>query len=209
MRIGGGAQQGDGINRAHVECGPTQAQCSNEGRWQVKPRGGVFSNEGCVVGQIYVDGNGNFLKDSEELGIPGVRLYFEDGTYLVSDVEGKYSYCGLRPVTHVLKVDGRTLPRGSRLVTSSSRNAGDANSLFIDLKNGELQRADFIEGSASNEVLEQVKGRRANGEIRAVETEAGQPGLKFESKPEPQGNPLQQGTEGANQPIEQTRVQKP
>ena len=207
VRLGVGAQQGDGINRAHMECGAgtALAQCSNEGRWQVKPRGGVFSNEGCVVGQIYVDANGNFLKDGEELGIPGVRLYFQDGTYLISDVEGKYSYCGLRPVTHVLKVDSRTLPRGSRLVTSSSRNAGDANSLFIDLKNGELHRADFIEGSASNEVLEQVKARRAAGEIRSVETEAGQPGLKFESKPAPQGTPLQQGTDSARQPIEQTR----
>lgn len=95
-----------------MECGvATAAQCSNEARWQVRPRGGVFSNEGCVVGQIYVDANGNFLKDKEELGIPGVRLYFQDGTYLISDVEGKYSYCGLRPVTHVLKVDARTLPR--------------------------------------------------------------------------------------------------
>jgi len=210
VRLGVGAMQGDGINRAHMECSavvgvPATQQCSNEGRWQVKPRGGVFSNEGCVVGQIYVDGNGNFLKDEEELGIPGVRLYFQDGTYLISDVEGKYSYCGLRPVTHVLKVDSRTLPRGSRLVTSSSRNAGDAHSLFVDVKNGELHRADFIEGSASNQVLEQVKARRASGEIRTVETEAGQPGLKFQSKPDPQGNPLQQGTDGSNQPVEQTR----
>ncbi|PJK03447.1 hypothetical protein CO612_09100 [Lysobacteraceae bacterium NML71-0210] len=208
VRLGVGAQQGDGINRAHMECPVAQtglAICSNEDQWQVKPRGGVFSNEGCVVGQIYVDANGNSVKDREELGIPGVRMYFQDGTYMISDVEGKYSYCGLRPVTHVLKVDSSTLPRGSRLMTSSSRNAGDANSLFIDLKAGELHRADFIEGSASNEVLEQVKARRANGEVRSVESEAGQPALKFESKPAPQGNPLQQGTDSANQLIERAR----
>ncbi|PJK13998.1 hypothetical protein CO613_08425 [Lysobacteraceae bacterium NML07-0707] len=208
VRLSVGAQQGDGINRAHMECPMAQAGltiCSNEDQWQVKPRGGVFSSEGCVVGQIYVDANGNSLKDREELGIPGVRMYFQDGTYMISDVEGKYSYCGLRPVTHVLKVDGRTLPRGSRLVTSSSRNAGDANSLFIDLKAGELHRADFIEGSASNEVLEQVKARRANGEVRSVESEVGQPALKFESKPAPQGNPLQQGTDSAKQQIERIR----
>jgi uncharacterized repeat protein (TIGR01451 family) len=204
VRIGVGARQGDGINRAQAECtaGSVPRACSNLSQWKVEIRGGMFSDEGCVVGQIFVDCNLDSVKDREELGIPGVRLYFEDGTYLVSDVEGKYSYCGLRPVTHVLKVDSTTLPRDSRLTTSSNRNAGDAHSLFVDLKNGELQRADFIEGSCSNPVLEQVKARRANGEVRSVETEPGQPALRFESKPPAAP---QQATDSANQPIERTR----
>jgi hypothetical protein len=75
----------------------------------------------------------------------------------------------------------------------------------VDLKKGELQRADFIEGSCNNEVIEQVKARRAQGEVGSVQSEAGQPKLRFESKPVPQGNPPQQGTDSANQVIEQTR----
>ena len=208
-RIGVGAQQGDGINRAKAECltpnGTGRTECSNEGQWKVEVRGGVFADEGCIVGQIFVDCNYNSMKDREELGISGVRMYLEDGTYLVSDVEGKYSYCGVRPTTHVLKVDQTTLPTRSRLVTSSNRNVGDANSIFVDLKNGEMQRADFIEGSCNNEVIEQVKARRAQGEVSSVQTEAKQPALKFESKPVPQGNPLQQGTDSANQDIERQR----
>ena len=212
VRIGVGALEGDGINRAHAECRPfvattTTQTCSNEDAWEVDVAAGVFSDEGGLLGQIFVDCNYNAVKDPEELGIPGVRLYLQDGTYLVSDVEGKYSYWGLRPTTHVLKVDARTLPTRSRLVTSSPQNAGDAQSLFIDLKKGELHRADFIEGSCNNEVIEQVKARRAQGEIRSVQTETGQPGLKLESKPQPQSNPPQQGTDGANQPIERVRHQ--
>ena len=72
---------------------------------------------------------------------------------------------------HPLVVDQTTLPRGSRLTTTNGRNAGDAGSLFIDAQNGELHRADFAEGSCSNTVLEQVKGRRAAGEPGAVHTE--------------------------------------
>jgi hypothetical protein len=143
------------------------------------------------------------VQDREELGIPGVRLYFEDGTWLLSDSEGKYSYCGLPPKSHTLKVDASTLPAGSRLTTSSNRNLGDADSLFIDLKNGELHRADFIEGSCSNPVIEQVKARRTQGEVRAPETETGQPALRFDSKPL---RAPQQGTDSANQlPIVQPR----
>ena len=115
-----GSFQGDGINRAHVQClgrdGASRSPCSNESRWKVRVTGGIFSDEACLAGQIYVDCNGNSVKDREELGIPGVRLYLENGTWIVSDEQGKYSHCGLRPRTHVLKVDERTLPCKSRLV---------------------------------------------------------------------------------------------
>lgn len=63
---------------------------------------------------------------------------------MVSDPNGKYSFCGRAPRTHVLKVDPRSLPKGSVLAPSSNRNAADPGSLFLDLKHGELHRSDFI-----------------------------------------------------------------
>lgn len=226
VRVGAGALEGDATNRATAYAcstgGSAPATCadstrrfapvagalaSNEGRYHVDLNGGVFTTDACVLGKIFVDCNHNQVQDSEELGIPGVRLYFQDGSYLISDVEGKYSQCGLLPNSHVLKVDRSTLPRGARLVTSSNRNLGDANSLWLDLKNGELYRADFIEGSCSNTVLEQVKARRAQGEVRAPETEkkGGQP-LRFESKPRTWPA---QGTDSAHQAIERPREAAP
>lgn len=136
-----------------------------------------------------------------------MRLYFEDGTWVVSDSEGKYSYCGLPPQSHTLKVDASTLPVGARLTTSSNRNLGDADSLFIDLKNGELHRADFVEGSCSNPVIEQVKARRTQGEVRAPESETGQAPLRFSSKPL---RAPQQATDSSNQqPIVKPRGTPP
>ena len=217
VRVGVGSQQGDGINRATaVGCGQP-AGClvpgtldpvggsivSNRAEYRVRVTGGVFASEACVLGKVFVDCNRNSLQDEEELGIPGVRLYFSDGTFAITDVEGKYSYCGIEPRSATLKVDASTLPRGSVLTTSSNRNLGDANSLFLDLKNGELHRADFIEGSCSNRVLEQVRARRGNGEVRAPESEPAQPGLRFESKPPAAP---QQATDGADQPAEQPRA---
>jgi hypothetical protein len=176
---------------------------SNEAQYRVRVTGGVFASEACVLGKVFVDCARDSLQGEEELGIPGVRLYFSDGTFAITDVEGKYSYCGIEPRSATLKVDGSTLPRGAVLTTSSNRNLGDANSLFLDLKNGELHRADFIEGSCSNRVLEQVRARRGNGEVRAPESEPAQPGLRFESKP---AAAPQQATDGANQPAEQPRA---
>ncbi|MGB4811141.1 MAG: SdrD B-like domain-containing protein [Methylophilaceae bacterium] len=201
VRVGVGAMQGDGINRVQGK-GPG-GLASNTAQFKVKVTGGVFTNDACVAGKVFVDCNNNHIQDAEELGIPGVRLYMEDGTYFITDVEGKYSYCGISPKTHVLKVDNITLPRGSRLTTTSNRNVGDANSLFLDTKNGELIRGDFAEGSCSNTVLEQVKARRTQGEVRAPETEKkGGPAIKFEGK-----SPTypQQGTDSANQRLVKPR----
>jgi large repetitive protein len=209
VRLGVGSAQGTGINRAQsrlgdsIDCARRPDRCSNEAQARVRVNSGVFSNDSCVVGKIYVDCNNNHVQDKEEIGIPGVRMYFQDGTYLISDVEGKYSYCGLPAMTHVLKVDPLTLPQGSRLTESSNRNVGDPGSLFLDLKGGELHRADFIEGSCSNQVLEQVKARRTSGEVRAPENERrGRGPLKFEGR---SADFPQQGTDSADQPIVQPR----
>ncbi|WP_217427402.1 SdrD B-like domain-containing protein [Sphaerotilus uruguayifluvii] len=191
VRIGVGAQQGTGINRAQATGTPgancsaaSDGLCSNVSQFRVRVTGGVFGAEACVVGRVFVDCNHDHVQGPEEPGIPGVRFYLSDGTSLISDVEGKYSVCGLAPRTAVMVVDGSTLPRGSRLTTSSNRNAGDAASLFLDLKNGELHRADFIEGSCSNTVLEQVKARRARGETQSLDTEKkGGRVLKFDGRP--------------------------
>ena len=163
MRIGPGALQGDGVNRADAASGDVR---SNVAVARVLVSGGVFTTDACVVGVIFVDRNGNGLQDAGEPGVPDVALHFEEGTSLVSDLEGKYSYCGLTPTTHVLKVDRTTLPAGARLATSSNRNAGDAGSLFVDLKFGEVHRADFIvDGSASPAVLDEIGVRRARAEV--------------------------------------------
>jgi uncharacterized repeat protein (TIGR01451 family) len=187
VRLGVGSQQGDGINRATaVFTGVNGPVRSNTAQFKVIVQGGVLSNDGCIIGKVYVDCDGNHVQNNEsgsrELGIPGVRLVMLDGSYIITDNEGKYSICGVKPQTHVIKVDRTTLPKGSRLLPSSNRNAGVGDSIFVDLKGGELGRADFIEGSCSPEVLDQVKARRAQGGVLVPETEI-RPDLKIDNRP--------------------------
>jgi uncharacterized repeat protein (TIGR01451 family) len=184
VRLGVGADRGDGINRAQAQGVGAQSRVASA-RVLVAP-GGAFDVSACVVGKIYVDCNGNRVQDAGEPGIPGVRVYFEDGTNLTTDENGNYSLCGLRPVTHVVKVDTTTLPAGSRLVVLSSRNAGDGDSLFADLRDGELHRADFAEGSCTDKVMQDVKRRRLPP-LLAPLPPAGKEhtGVEFESREAP------------------------
>ncbi len=169
VKIGAAALQGDGINRAQATA--AKGTRSNQATAQVKVVGGVFSDKGFIIGKIFTDCNRNRIQDDEEPGIPGIRLYLEDGTFVISDSEGKFSFYGVSPRTHVLKLDTTTLPEGAELIDLSNRNAADAGSRFIDLKNGEIHKANFAEGSCNATVMKEVKLRRAQGEIFVAETE--------------------------------------
>ena len=145
--IGSSALGGDGINRAtaHARDERDQAVVSREAQWAVDVSRGVMNTKGIIIGKVYHDINRDGIQQKEdgELGVAGVRIYMENGNFIVTDPEGKYNFYGISAQTHVLKVDRTTLPAATELVTQSSRNAGDAGSRFVDLKYGELHRADF------------------------------------------------------------------
>jgi len=160
VQIGPGATRGDGINRAQAMSAPPLQKTSNVATVRVKVEGGVFTEKAYIIGKVHLDCNGNGVQDQGEIGVPGVRLYLEDGTFVVTDAEGKYSLYGLSPRTHVLKLDRTSLPGGASLGVASNRNAGDAGSRFVDLKNGELHKADFIVDTCAPGVLEAIRLRR-------------------------------------------------
>ncbi|MEQ8772534.1 MAG: carboxypeptidase-like regulatory domain-containing protein, partial [Erythrobacter sp.] len=82
---------------------------------------------------------------SERRGIPGVRIMMEDGSFAVTDADGRYHFEGVVPGTHVVAVSRMTLPKGAELVDCirSTRNAGSASSRFAIGQGGSLVVADF------------------------------------------------------------------
>ena len=185
VRTGVGAMEGDGINRAQAISGTARSNVSSV---KVTVQPGVFSDKAFVIGKVFLDCNRNRTQDTDELGIPGVRLYMEDGTYVISDSEGKYSIYGISPRTHVLKLDQTTMPHGSELIDLSNRNAGDPGSRFVDVKSGELHKANFAEGSCAEDVVAQVKARRSKAEREDQEI---QQSLKTQLSPD--GQPINIG----------------
>lgn len=178
VKLGVAATEGDGTNRALAQSGALRSLTAQA---KVRVGGGVFRSEACFIGKIFMDcGSGdakdNGIQDPGEPGIPGVRLYMEDATFVVSDSEGKYSFCGASPRTHVLKVDNTTLPPGAQLGITSNRNAGDPGSLFMDLKKGELHQADFRSISCGAAVADEVKRRR--DELRKTKQDVNAPEVR-------------------------------
>ncbi|QIQ86332.1 hypothetical protein [Erythrobacter sp.] len=85
------------------------------------------------------------VPDRERRGIPGVRVMLEDGSFAVTDADGRYHFEGVVPGTHVVAVSRMTLPEGAELVdcSRSTRNAGSASSRFAIGQGGSLVVADF------------------------------------------------------------------
>jgi large repetitive protein len=167
VRVGVGALKGDGINSAQASSvGPINS-VSNTARAKVKVLPGVFDARGFVVGNVYADCNRNQQRDADEPDIAGVRLVLEDGTHVTTDANGRFSLYGLRATTHVLKLDETSLPfagAGGKVLMAllANRQGGDAASRFIDLKNGELQRADFAVAGCSDAQRAAIEARAAS-----------------------------------------------
>lgn len=172
VRVGPGAMQGDGINRAVASYRPGTSTSlfseSNVATAKVTISGGVFSDRGYIVGKVFFDCDKDGTQQhgpdgAPEVGVPGVRLFLEDGTNVVSDSEGKFSFYGLLAKTHVLKIDRTSLPRGVAATdfgAISSRNLGRGDSRIVDLKNGEIHLANFALQNCTPSVAAEIQERR-------------------------------------------------
>ena len=85
------------------------------------------------------------VDEKSRSGIAGVRVMLEDGSFAVTDADGRYHFEGVVPGTHVVQVSRMTLPAGSKLVDCqrSTRSAGSAASRFAIGQGGSLVVADF------------------------------------------------------------------
>ena len=84
------------------------------------------------------------LRD-DRVGIPGVRVTLEDGSFAITDIDGRYHFEGLVPGTHVVQAAENTLPEGGKFVDCyrSTRSTGSTNSRFAIGQGGSLLVADF------------------------------------------------------------------
>ena len=144
-RVGPGAERGDGVNTASARGSSAAGAVLGTGtaRAGVRVTAGLFSGESVIIGRVYVDADEDGQPSPGDPGVPGVRLLLEDGTYVLTDIVGKYHLEGIRRGLHVLRLDGNTLPPGLRPAARGVRSGGDSDSLFIDLGPDELYKANF------------------------------------------------------------------
>lgn len=167
VRVSAGALDSDGVNTAYATSRTnTSLQIrSNTSKFTVRiSEDGVLDSRGIVFGKVYVDADCDGIQNGGEWPIGGVKLYLENGTWVITDGNGQYSLYGLDPGMHVIKLDPITLPHGVKLKPLDNRHMGDAGSRLVDITKGDFHRADFATSCPKGDVeyvYEQIQARNA------------------------------------------------
>jgi uncharacterized repeat protein (TIGR01451 family) len=102
-----------------------------------------ISEKFTIIGRITVGGCN--VHPDKSAGVANVRVMLEDGTYTVTDADGRYHFEGVTPGIHVVQVEPSTFPLDQEPVNcaQNTRTAGSAISRFVEGRGGSLKRADF------------------------------------------------------------------
>ncbi|WP_088310907.1 DUF11 domain-containing protein [Novosphingobium sp. B 225] len=128
-----------------------------------------------LIGQIT---DGGCAIEGQHIGIPGVRVVLEDGSFAITDADGRYHFDGLTPGSHVVQALTNTLPKGGQFVdcARSTRSAGSASSRFIMGQGGSLAVADFSATLPYKQVVkssEEIKKSKDDADVSDSRIAAG------------------------------------
>lgn len=136
-----GSQTGEAVNTAFART--STGLSSNIASATITLTDDLFRDRSLILGRVVVDScDGDTASDDDGLG--GVGIYLEDGTYVVTDSEGRYHFEGVRPGTHVVQLDPMTIDDDYRVVPclDNTRNS-DGYSQFVQSFGAAPWRADF------------------------------------------------------------------
>ncbi len=136
---------------------------SNTATAHVEIKEELFSDQSRLFGRVYI---GDCEGNAEQEGIAGVRIYLENGTYVVTDEDGLWHIEGQNPGSHVVQLDTDTLPKYLDLMACDNygQHAGRAYSQFVDLAPGSMWRTDFVvklKPPSKGEVVQRLSSRLA------------------------------------------------
>ncbi len=138
-----GTQTGDAVNRALANANGG-ALLSNQATASVRIKQDFVRTRNILMGRVIAD-NCDAPDSDKTRGLEGVRIYLENGTYVVTDEQGMFHIEGVKPGSHVVQMDLDSLaPQFEPIICDEhSRFAGRSFSRFVDLQGGTLWRTDF------------------------------------------------------------------
>ncbi|HET7662825.1 MAG TPA: hypothetical protein VFK31_04220, partial [Rhodanobacteraceae bacterium] len=116
---------------------------SNVANAQVQIRNQLMQNVNTLIGRVVIGCDSDDAHPPK--GLAGVRILMEDGSYTVTDAQGRYHFPDVVNGTHVVQMDTASLPTGYEAVAcrQNTRRAGRAYSQFVEVHGGALWHADF------------------------------------------------------------------
>jgi len=142
VEVTAGARPGGAVNRASAASAAGGA--SNAAQATITIRDDFLRTRSTLMGRVTSGACSGETGEGAD-GVQGVRVYLEDGSFVVSDKRGLFHFEGVRAGLHVVQLDLDSLPDGyeAYACTQNSRFAGRAFSQFVETQGGTLWRTDF------------------------------------------------------------------
>lgn len=136
--------------------GPTVAN-SNVATAATLMKEELFKSTGFIFGKVYTC--------DDKIGVQNVKLYMQNGIYILTDEEGKFHIEGIENGTHVIQIDKDKLPKGYEVGTlkENAKFAGKNFSRFVNLERGGLKKVEFC--------LNKVEVKESKNDFKIEETE--------------------------------------
>lgn len=148
--VGPGAQRGMALNEAVAASGAVH---SNTARAAVRVRGDAFSDDAIITGVVWFAPHVDAALAAQAAehpegvvrgpGLPSVRVLLDDGTWAITDGQGRFRFTSVAGRTHAIKIDPTTLPPGARVLPLSNRESGTPGLQSVDLMRGGMRRVEF------------------------------------------------------------------
>ena len=123
---------------------------SNTGRATITVKEDLFKSRAILMGTVFACNCDEMqAADTDKvklIGVPGIKIVLEDGTYILTDSDGHWHADNIRPGTHVVQLDLDSLNDQYEIINkgNNTRFAGRKFSQFVNLQAGSLWRADFF-----------------------------------------------------------------
>lgn len=167
LEVTGGARGKQAVNSA--EATADRGVASNQALASIRLREDLFRSRSTIIGRV-LEASCDAETFTESAGVAGVRVYLEDGRFAVTDEGGRFHLEGLQPGRHTVQMDALTIPEWLELAPCEDtlRFGGRAESQWVNLRPGLVQRADFYLKRKSADVgsvallLRNVSGKNAD-----------------------------------------------
>lgn len=209
-RVGPGAPRGSAVNEAFAEASGAR---SNTARASVRVRGDAFSDDAIITGVVWYAPD-VAAADAERAaaapervargpGLPGVRVVLDDGTWAITDDQGRFRFTSVAGRTHAVKLDMTTLPPGARPLPLTHRERFTPGLQAVDLMRGGMRRVEFAvrgDTTTAREVHERrlAKGPH-RGELGRALARASDTGAEGRPAPDPRSLPASRVVTGESE----------
>ncbi|WP_170302254.1 DUF11 domain-containing protein [Desulfosarcina widdelii] len=142
VEVAAGIRLGENVNTATAA--DDAGNGSNTATATVQVKEDLFRSTNTIVGRVIADNCGDLPTEAAD-GVEGIRIYMEDGTFVITDKQGMYHFEGVSRGSHVVQLDVDSLPDSVEMFAceKNNRHAGTPWSQFVDMQGGTLWRADF------------------------------------------------------------------